>query len=265
MLERIRMKLTRRWAYRRKYTEKWFGEIGPRVSKLVQDTKSKSGQFEPTWCGAGEFQISVGITPIVVVDLYGRSCSCRRWELTGILCMHVVSVIYDNNEEPEDYIHEAYLKNTYVNTYKHPGRPKKLRIKELGEVPMSNGRIGHFLKRITCTSRGEEGHNKKTCERRKELKQKLGKKVVTQETCLPPINDEDETNWWAAVSQASNVIVGESSQTKLPVKRGLKPQQATKHGTQHDPVNLQYRPPRFPVPDDSVNIISTYNDVTRNM
>ncbi|PON86647.1 Zinc finger, CCHC-type [Trema orientale] len=119
--------------------------------------------------------------------------------------MHAISVIYDNNEEPEDYIHEAYLKNTYVNTYKHvihgirkeaewfktnlkpleppptvtqPGRPKKLRIKELGEVPMSNGRIGHFLKRITCTSCGEEGHNKKTCDRRKELKQKLEKKAI---------------------------------------------------------------------------------------
>ncbi|PON46571.1 hypothetical protein PanWU01x14_251030, partial [Parasponia andersonii] len=50
-----------------------------------------------------------------------------------------------------------------------------------------------------------------------------------------------------------------------PVKRGLKPQQATKHGTQHDPVNLQYRPPRFPLPDDLVNITSTYNDVTRNI
>ncbi|PON32759.1 Zinc finger, PMZ-type [Parasponia andersonii] len=181
-------------------------------------------------------------------DLDRRSCSCRRWELTAIPCMHAVSVIYDNNEEPEDYIHEAYLKNTYVNTYKHvihgirkeaewfttnlkpleppptvtqPGRPNKLRIKELGEVPISSGRIGHFLKRITCTSCG------------------------------------DETNWWAnwwtAVSQASDVIVDETLQT-LQVKRGLKPQQATKHGTQHDPVNLQYGRPRFPVPDDPVNI-----------
>lgn len=57
-------------------------------------------------------------------------------------------------------------------TVAQPDRPKKLRIKELDELPVSTKQISHFLKKITFSSCGEEGHNKKTCKRRKELKQK---------------------------------------------------------------------------------------------
>ena len=37
-----------------------------------------------------------------MMDLVGRTCSCRAWDLTRILCKHGVAAIFVNREKPED-------------------------------------------------------------------------------------------------------------------------------------------------------------------
>ena len=58
-----------------------------------------------------------------VVDLVGRTCSCRAWDLTRIPCKHRVAAIFMNREKPEDYTHPCYYKDAYVETYKTPIPP----------------------------------------------------------------------------------------------------------------------------------------------
>ena len=58
-----------------------------------------------------------------VVDLVGRTCSCRAWDLTGIPCKHGVAVIFVNRKKPKDYSHPCYYKNAYVGIYKTPIPP----------------------------------------------------------------------------------------------------------------------------------------------
>ena len=53
-----------------------------------------------------------------VVDLVGRTCSCRVWDLIGIYCKHAVVAIFVNYEKPEDYTHPCYYKVAFVKTYK---------------------------------------------------------------------------------------------------------------------------------------------------
>ena len=53
-----------------------------------------------------------------MVDLVGRTCSCRAWDLTGIPYKHEVAVIFVNCEKPEDYTHPCYYKDAFVETYK---------------------------------------------------------------------------------------------------------------------------------------------------
>ena len=55
-----------------------------------------------------------------VVDLVNRTCSCKIWDLTRILCKHGVAAIFVNREKPEDYMHPYYYKDAYVETYKTP-------------------------------------------------------------------------------------------------------------------------------------------------
>ncbi|KAL0356252.1 UNVERIFIED_CONTAM: hypothetical protein Sradi_4072100 [Sesamum radiatum] len=51
------------------------------------------------------------------VDLLNRSCSCRRWDLTGIPCRHTISAIWCRNEDPQDYVHDVYKVSTYLRCY----------------------------------------------------------------------------------------------------------------------------------------------------
>ncbi|KAF2300158.1 hypothetical protein GH714_010043 [Hevea brasiliensis] len=47
----------------------------------------------------------------------------RRWELNGIPCAHACAVIFGNNEEPEDYVHDCYSMRTYLRVYSHVIHP----------------------------------------------------------------------------------------------------------------------------------------------
>ncbi|KAF2302623.1 hypothetical protein GH714_042392 [Hevea brasiliensis] len=52
-----------------------------------------------------------------------KTCTCHRWELNGIPCAHACAVIFGNNEEPEDYVHDCYSMRTYLRVYSHVIHP----------------------------------------------------------------------------------------------------------------------------------------------
>ncbi|KAI5354944.1 hypothetical protein L3X38_007839 [Prunus dulcis] len=95
------------------------------------------------------------------VDLRAKTCSCRRWDLCGIPCLHAIYAIFQRNEDIEDYVDKLYKKEAYLKTYGpiirpvpsidqwpmsclpaikppklriQPGRPRKVRTKEPGVV-----------------------------------------------------------------------------------------------------------------------------------
>src|ERR1044072_8360785 len=43
------------------------------------------------------------------VNLASATCACRRWDLTGIPCQHVVACIWWARRNHEDYVHPCYL------------------------------------------------------------------------------------------------------------------------------------------------------------
>ncbi|KAL2900066.1 hypothetical protein RDABS01_025148 [Bienertia sinuspersici] len=51
------------------------------------------------------------------VDLEPRTCTCNKWNLTGIPCCHAISCIYFCHMEAEDFVHECYKKETYLKSY----------------------------------------------------------------------------------------------------------------------------------------------------
>ncbi|GJT82890.1 multidrug resistance-associated protein 5 [Tanacetum coccineum] len=90
-----------------------------------------------------------------------RTCSCRMWQLSGIPCVHATKVIFLINRVPESYVPAWFETDMYFVTYhnyvkpvpdmnlwpdqsmystvlppkpkKMPGRPRKKRIRSVGE------------------------------------------------------------------------------------------------------------------------------------
>ncbi|KAI3509052.1 hypothetical protein L1887_24076 [Cichorium endivia] len=134
-----------------------------------------------------------------VVDMIHHTCSCRKWELTGIPCKHSIVAIWDmrkNKQDtglPETWVHPTYWLKTWKDMYsfkiepingrrmwqkyacpttllppKHHvpiGRPKKKRTKSALELEdMTKGsRASRKEKSVTCSACKKVGHNKRSC------------------------------------------------------------------------------------------------------
>ena len=120
----------------------------------------------------------------VIVDFELKTCTCRKWQLDGIPCGHVIRVLTVNNyADCSMYALKAYHTETLRRTYeesvnplpkpseweipdglmivrppimekRQPGRPRNTdRIPSQGEVPI----------RKECSTCGQAGHTRNNC------------------------------------------------------------------------------------------------------
>lgn len=138
-----------------------------------------------------------------VVDMNARTCTCRKWELTGIPCKHAVAAMWDmavNGVEvgiPESYVNPCYWLTTWKTMYsfkiggvngmthwpispspltilppKHrvqAGRPKKSRRKtadELSKKMVVGGKLSKAGGVMTCGICRGVGHNRRGCKQK---------------------------------------------------------------------------------------------------
>lgn len=162
----------------------------PRIIKKLEKFKQLRFLYTTTWSGGDQYQV-LGPDGQFVVNKTKRTCSCRRWQLTGIPCSHAISCIYYNRDKPENYLHECYKVNTYLATYKHTlfpthdknswpksdqgpiippnpinnkrGRKTLLRRRELEEETrgFKNGKVSKNGVTMRCTICGKIGHNRR--------------------------------------------------------------------------------------------------------
>ncbi|KAL1568923.1 hypothetical protein AAHA92_00467 [Salvia divinorum] len=93
MLECIRMYLMDRFTSRRKMGA-WMEDcIGPKIRKKLEKLKEKIGECMAGEAGEWIYQVNTKFNEQFVVDLRDRTCSCRHWILTGILCQHAIAAI----------------------------------------------------------------------------------------------------------------------------------------------------------------------------
>ncbi|GJX23373.1 mutator type transposase [Tanacetum coccineum] len=114
--------------------------------------------------------VNEGIQNQVVVNLANRSCTCRKWEVSGIPCKHAVSCIFNMNYNgmqvglPEDWVHQSMR---LIPPYIPPqfGRPGIKRKKSAGEVTEMVKDVKLIRKggAVTCYKCGQKGHNKRSC------------------------------------------------------------------------------------------------------
>ncbi|KAL4289626.1 hypothetical protein GQ457_14G018530 [Hibiscus cannabinus] len=188
----IRCKLMNRFYVKRIVADKFSGPLCPRIQKKLDKNKEISGRYWPQPSTLRKFQIICPINQFIV-DLDEKSCSCRKWDLSGIPCAHAISAIWFNKEHPEAYVDACYTVDTQKKIYeeainpirgktswpsstfipkppiqqpKQPGRPKMKRKKESDELTPQKEKFAKLMKigvSMTCSKCGQQGHNKRSC------------------------------------------------------------------------------------------------------
>lgn len=163
MFEEIRCYLMERWARNRsKMIELEAGAVLPNIKKKLFKERERSRFWMCRVSGDMLFEVynRNQTSEQYTVNLNAKTCSCRRWMLSGIPCCHAITCYMDRKLDPNDYIPHFYRKEAYVSCYeplihptngqnlwettpypdilpppmrKMPGRPKKSRNKGADE------------------------------------------------------------------------------------------------------------------------------------
>ncbi|KAK8941444.1 hypothetical protein KSP39_PZI010282 [Platanthera zijinensis] len=192
MLETIRVILMKRLHIQRAKVLKLSGEVCPSIQKFLENNKKEASSYILVWNGGDKFEVQGWNGDKWTVDLTLRNCSCRRWELTGIPCVHATSCLFYRRESVEDYVDHWYKRGMFLRAYeyllnpitsskewplanlnpivpwtniqKKPGRPSQhAQRKELDELEAKNYGIKRHGAKYTCSNCGARGHNKKGC------------------------------------------------------------------------------------------------------
>ncbi|PON33804.1 Zinc finger, PMZ-type [Parasponia andersonii] len=110
-------------AIKRDSVSKWHYDIGPRIFKILEKNKERALHYIPDYCGENKFEVRCFNSDGYYIDLNLKTCSCRRWNLTGILCPHAISYMEDKDIDPVVIVNECYSKNTYEKAYHHVINP----------------------------------------------------------------------------------------------------------------------------------------------
>ncbi|KAL6586488.1 hypothetical protein OROMI_001476 [Orobanche minor] len=173
--------------------------IYPLASETLEKLKSEANEYIAIFCGDGKYQISGPWQDQCIVDVGNQSCTCKKWELTGMPCKHAIAAIWDmrrNNRKlgiPETFVHPCYWLSTCNDMYsfkigpinrrpmwmkspcattllppKHRatiGRPKKKRTKSALEKEdlIRGNKVSRAHKSVTYTKCKNVGHNSRTC------------------------------------------------------------------------------------------------------
>ena len=77
-----------------------------------------AGNCVVTWSGGTSYLVTcTDGGHELVVDLNKKSCSCRKWDLSGIPCYHACACIAVRNEPWGNHIHGFYTKELYMKVY----------------------------------------------------------------------------------------------------------------------------------------------------
>ncbi|KAK9274520.1 hypothetical protein L1049_021769 [Liquidambar formosana] len=118
MAELIRKALIVRFQDKRDKMKNYVGRICPNIQKKIEGLKELSNQCIPKWAFDNLFEVKCHGEKNIV-NLVAYTCTCRKWDLTGIPCKHAISAIFFKHEVVKDYVSHWYTEDTYMRAYKY--------------------------------------------------------------------------------------------------------------------------------------------------
>ncbi|KAK9943065.1 hypothetical protein M0R45_008687 [Rubus argutus] len=127
MLEMLRQNFMIRMSNRRVAGMKWKMNIGPRIQKIMEKNAKRSREYHAFRSTDYVFEVHGNSGSVFqsqhTVDLAKRTCTCRRWTLSGLPCPHAIASIFIKGDDPMSYVHRYYTKQYYIGAYAHAINP----------------------------------------------------------------------------------------------------------------------------------------------
>ncbi|CAI9299606.1 unnamed protein product [Lactuca saligna] len=81
---------------------KFVGLLTPSATNIMEKNVNWASQYTARWNGSDKYQVQGLWQDQHVVDMIERVCSCRKWELIGLPCKHVIAVLNDKVDNGEE-------------------------------------------------------------------------------------------------------------------------------------------------------------------
>ncbi|GJT11325.1 hypothetical protein Tco_0858367 [Tanacetum coccineum] len=214
MLEEIRVYLMQRIVAMNQKAVNLNDIICPAIRKELEKLKKYQRYWQVVPCGQQLFEVRKADEGFGV-NLNTKTCTCKRWNLSGMPCIHAVAAYCMLNQDPGKGVSSWYSKQMWVDVYSNfiklvggssiwvksanppplppkkrimPGRPRKNRIKHVTEGVNQLSRSDRYM---TCSNCWEKCHNKAKCYNQtrpkpQQEKRKLGRK--SQQAANQPFN-----------------------------------------------------------------------------
>lgn len=118
MFELIREYLMKRLQIKREKMKAWEDKrFTLKTYQLLDKFKKWSTGCYLAYAGYNKFEVTTVNGSKFAVDLETRTCGCKRWDLTGIPCHHVISCLNRLGYNVEDYVDSCYLTTNYRKAY----------------------------------------------------------------------------------------------------------------------------------------------------
>ncbi|XP_062119693.1 uncharacterized protein LOC133834192 [Humulus lupulus] len=203
LLEKIRFWLMSRFYNKKAELEKMTQPVGKRILKIIEKQKQVAKHCLVTRSDKFQFQVQCSNGSALAADLEFRTCTCRRFQLSGLPCGHALATIWFMGGNFFDYVHGFYKKESLQKAYeqsvhpmpspdmwpqtglnlidpppetKLPGRPKKARRRETDEPPPALKKARRTGQVKTCSICLKTGHRKETCKSAKVVENRVVKK-----------------------------------------------------------------------------------------
>ncbi|RHN65625.1 putative transcription factor interactor and regulator CCHC(Zn) family [Medicago truncatula] len=192
MCEDIRVYLIEKWETNRNKITRYEDDVLPNIKKRL----ARESAYTNVWLVRRSTEFDYEVTHLNTtcykyhVNLQRWECDCRKWLLIGLPCCHAISCMRNQDLNVYDFVPDIYKKERYAACYapiiypangqalwrrteyndlqpppirRQPGRPKKKRNKEAGELLNDDGQLRRARWGIKCSRCKQSGHNKSTC------------------------------------------------------------------------------------------------------
>ncbi|KAI8550495.1 hypothetical protein RHMOL_Rhmol06G0111400 [Rhododendron molle] len=187
MMEGLKRYVMQRYVERTKFCNSFKTNICLSISKKLEIEKANAKGYSVMYCSTMKFEIRSPYKSWIV-DIGLCTCTCKKWDESGVPCRHACAAMIKDRRKPEDFISPYYLTETFRNSYAYlinpipdksmwvhteyddimpppykrkSSRYKKVRRKGADEeslsVQINKGNVSK------CRKCNQPGHNSRTC------------------------------------------------------------------------------------------------------
>ncbi|KAJ4845159.1 hypothetical protein Tsubulata_018439 [Turnera subulata] len=118
LMESIQRLLMLRFVKKKKLIKENKEKLCLRIMKKLEKAKKDSTACIVIPGGHGQqFEITHSYGSKAVCDIREMTCTCKRWDYTGIPCLHACASIMYANLDPEDFVHNCYTMANFELCY----------------------------------------------------------------------------------------------------------------------------------------------------